>query len=166
MSPPVRLAILSDTHLPRGGRVIPEACLERCRSADAILHAGDLTDLATLDALRALGPPLHAVCGNVDSPQVRAVLPERLEVDLAGVRIGMVHIPGDRATRARRLRAAFPGCDAVVYGHTHLPEHHEHEGLQLFNPGSPTERRRAPAHTMGTAEIAGGRITFELVVIG
>jgi putative phosphoesterase len=161
----MRLAIISDTHLPRGTREIPAACLAQCRGADAILHAGDFSDVPVLELLRGLGPPLHGVWGNVDSAAVRAVLPERLELELAGARIGMVHIPGPAAGRAERLRAAFSSCDAVVFGHTHMPEHGDAGGFQTFNPGSPTERRRAPAHTMGLATIAGGKIAFELVTL-
>ncbi len=161
----MRLAIISDTHLPRGARSIPEACLERCREADAILHAGDLIDMPVLELLRALGPPLHAIHGNVDSAAVRAVLPARLEIELDGVCIGMVHAPGPVAGRLEALRARFPRCDAVVFGHTHMPEHGERDGFQIFNPGSPTERRRAAAHTLGAATIAGGRIAFELHVV-
>src|SRR5215207_240689 len=123
----MQLAIISDTHLPRGGRTIPEACLQRCREADAILHAGDLIDMPVLELLRGLGPPLHAIHGNIDSAAVAAVLPGRLEVELAGVRIGMVHAPGPAGRRLETLRAAFPRCDAVVFGHTHMPEHAERE---------------------------------------
>ncbi len=161
----MQLAIISDTHLPRGARSIPEACLQRCRDADAILHAGDLVDLPALELLRSLGPPVHAIHGNVDSAAVRAVLPARLELELDGVRIGMTHIPGPARGRLDALRSEFPRCDAVVFGHTHMPEHAELDGFQIFNPGSPTERRRAPAHTMGAATIARGRITFELHVV-
>ena len=162
----MQLAIVSDTHLPRGARAIPAACLERCRVADAILHAGDLSDLPVLELLRSLGPPVHAIHGNVDSASVCALLPGRLELTLDGVRIGMTHIPGPAAGRLQRLRAEFPGCDAVVFGHTHMPEHDELDGFQIFNPGSPTERRRAPVHTMGAAAIEAGRITFELHALG
>ena len=161
----MRLAILSDTHLPRGGRAIPERCLDECRDADAILHAGDLVDLTVLDLLRSLGPPVHAIHGNVDNAAVRAVLPKRLEAEFAGVRIGMIHEPGPAAGRLDRLRAAFPRCHAVVFGHTHMPEHAESAGFQIFNPGSPTERRRAPAHTMGIATIEAGPVVFELHVV-
>lgn len=95
---------------------------------------------------------------------MRAVLPERLEVDLEGVRIGMVHIPGARDGRAARLRRWFPDCDAVVFGHTHMPEHETlDDGFQIFNAGSPTERRRAPTKTLGLATIERGAISFELV---
>ena len=158
----MQIAIIGDTHMPRGARAIPSACLERCRAADAILHAGDLADVPVLELLRALGPPVHAVHGNVDSEAVRTLLPARLELTLGGVRVGMTHIPGPARGRIQRLRAEFPTCAAVVFGHTHMPEHDELGGFQIFNPGSPTERRRAPAHTMGLATIESGRIAFEL----
>jgi putative phosphoesterase len=161
----MRLAIISDTHMPRGARAIPDACLQRCREAAAILHAGDLLDMPVLEQLRALGPPVHAICGNVDSAALRALLPGRLELELAGVRIGMVHAPGPATRRFDALRLAFPRCDAVVFGHTHMPEHAERDGFQIFNPGSPTERRRAPAHTMGIATVAAGAIEFEPHVV-
>lgn len=161
----MRLAIVSDTHMPRRGRRLPEACVERCRTADAILHAGDLSDIPVLELLRSLGPPVHAISGNVDSAAVRSILRERLELELEGVRIGMIHVPGPSSARVDLLRAAFPRCDAVIFGHTHMPEHAEQDGFQIFNPGSPTERRRAPTHTMGLATIADGRIEFELLVV-
>ncbi|MGH2918403.1 MAG: metallophosphoesterase family protein [Solirubrobacteraceae bacterium] len=162
----MRLAIISDTHLPRGTRALPDTCVEHCREADAILHAGDLSDVAALELLRSLGPPVHAIHGNVDGEGVKRLLPARLEREFDGLRIGMTHIPGPAGGRLERLRAAFPRCDAVVFGHTHMPEHRAQDGFQIFNPGSPTDRRRAPAHTMGIATIADGRIEFELRVVG
>jgi len=161
----MQLAIISDTHMPRGARAIPPACLEHCAAADAILHAGDLSDVAVLELLRELGPPVHAIHGNVDSAAVRALLPARLELQLGEARVGMTHIPGPANGRLARLRAAFPACDAVVFGHTHMPEHAQFDGFQIFNPGSPTERRRAPVHTMGLATIDGAKISFELLVL-
>ena len=161
----MRVAIISDTHMPRGARAIPEGCLERCRAADAILHAGDLVDVAVLELLRSLGPPVHAISGNVDTEAVRRLVPARLQLDLGGARFGMLHIPGPATGRLERLRAAFPRCDAVIFGHTHMPEHEERDGFQIFNPGSPTERRRAPAHTMGLATIVDGRVEFELLTL-
>lgn len=161
----MQLAIISDTHIPRGARAIPAACLDRCRKADAILHAGDLVDIGVLRLLQSLGPPVHAISGNVDKPAVRAIVPARLELDFAGVLIGMTHIPGPAAGRLARLQAAFPACAAVIFGHTHVPEHQGQNGFQIFNPGSATERRSAPVHTMGIAQIAAGAIRFELVVV-
>ncbi len=161
----MQLAIISDTHMPRGARALPQDCLERCRAADAILHAGDLVDVAVLELLRSLGPPLHAISGNVDTEAVRRLVPARLQLEFGGARIGMVHIPGPAARRLERLRAAFPNCDAVIFGHTHMPEHEERDGFQIFNPGSPTERRRAPARTMGIATVEDGAIRFELLAL-
>jgi putative phosphoesterase len=159
----VELAIISDTHMPRSARAIPEACLARMRAADAILHAGDLVAVEVLELLESLGPPVHAVHGNVDEPALRMRLPAVRVVDADGARIVMTHDGGPAARRLDRLRARFPDADAVVFGHSHLPLHEERDGFHIFNPGSPTERRRAPSHTMGVATARGGLLRFELV---
>lgn len=162
----LRIAIVSDTHLPRGSRALPSACVERCRAADLILHAGDFTRLEVLRDLEALGPPVQAVHGNVDDAAVRAELPERRTVALpGGVTIGMVHDAGPKAARRARLERAFPGHDAVVFGHSHLPLHERDpaDGFQILNPGSPTERRRAPAHTMAEGVLAGRELAFVII---
>ena len=157
------MAVISDTHMPRGPRALPGRCVEILRGADAILHAGDLMRIEVLRDLQALGPPVHAVHGNVDDGLVKATLPERLVVPLGGVRVGMIHIAGARTGRLERLRRGFPDTDAVVFGHSHMPEHAERDGFQIFNPGSPTERRRAPTKTMGLATVEAGSISFELI---
>ena len=162
------LAVISDTHLPRGRRRLPDACVERLRAADLILHAGDLATVEVLEELEGLGPPVHAVAGNVDGPGVRARLPDELRVDAGQVRLGMVHDAGPAAGRLRRLRLRFPDCDAVVFGHSHIPLHEvAQDGLfQIFNPGSPTDRRRQPRHTMGLGRVGGQDLGFELVDLG
>jgi uncharacterized protein len=161
----MRLAVISDTHLPRGARVLPPACVNHLREADAILHAGDFIDVSVLDELEALGPPVYGVRGNVDSSRLMARLPATRIVDAAGARIAMVHDAGPADRRFARLRARFPDADAVVFGHSHIPLLEEHDGFAIFNPGSPTERRRAPHHTMGLATVHHARITFELVAL-
>jgi putative phosphoesterase len=143
--------------------VLPARCVEICRAADLILHGGDFVSAASLDELRRLGPPVDAVYGNMDEPEVKAALPKEHVVEVGGVRIGMVHIPGPAAGRAGRLRAKFPGCDAIVYGHTLVPELTRDAGVWILNPGSPTERRRAPGHAMLTLEVAGAEIVPEAV---
>jgi putative phosphoesterase len=165
----VLLAVISDTHLPRGTRALPAACVQRLREADLILHAGDLATVAVLAELEALGPPVHAVHGNVDEPELRMALPAARIVPAAGARIAMVHDGGPAAGRLARLRARFPEADAVVFGHSHIPLHERDEasGFQIFNPGSPTDRRRQPRHTMGLARVgADGKPRFELVDLG
>jgi len=161
----VLIAVISDTHLPRGARRIPDACLERLRAADLILHAGDFVSLAALEELRGLGPPLHAVHGNVDEESLRRLLPGATEVQTGGARIGMLHDAGPATGRLERMRRRFPRADAVVFGHSHIPLHEEADGFQIFNPGSPTDRRRQPIHTMGLARVEDGRISFEIVAL-
>jgi putative phosphoesterase len=157
------LAIVSDTHMPRGSRALPAACVERLRAADAILHAGDFYRAEVLALLEGLGPPVHAVHGNVDEPGLRMRLPGARAIEAEGARIAMTHDGGPAAGRLGRLRRRFPDADAVVFGHSHLPLHEERDGFQIFNPGSPTERRRAPRHTMGWCRAAGGALRFELI---
>jgi putative phosphoesterase len=159
----VLVAAIADTHLPRGDRRLPADCLQRLAGADLILHAGDVSSLHALDELRAIGPPVHAVHGNTDEPALHGLLPERLVVDAGGARIGLLHIPGPAPGREARLTAAFPGCAAVVFGHTHLPAVERHDGVWLLNPGSPTERRRSPFHSMIEIEIENGKVRPELV---
>ncbi len=146
---------------------MPEACRDRMRSADLVLHAGDLVTLAVLDELEALGPPVAAVAGNVDDAAVSRRLPERRVVAAGAARVGMIHDAGPARGRLERLRAAFPDCDAVVFGHSHIPLHERApDGFAIFNPGSPTDRRRAPAHTMGLARVdRAGTLAFEHLVL-
>src|SRR3954464_9131118 len=159
----MRLAIVSDTHLPRGPRAIPPRCLELMRGADAILHAGDFAELEVLQSLRALGPPVYGVTGNVDAPELHVELPSARVVKADGVRIAMLHDAGSANGRLERMRRRFPDADAVVFGHSHLPLLEERDGFAIFNPGSPTERRRAPAYTMGEAVVEDGRVSFSLI---
>jgi putative phosphoesterase len=164
----VVVAVISDTHLPRGARALPAGCVERLRGSDAILHAGDFVAASVLDELRVLGPPVHAVHGNVDSEELRRLLPATLTVELGAARIGMVHDAGPAAGRLERLRRRFPDADAVVFGHSHVPLHEIgfDAGFQIFNPGSPTDRRRQPRHTMGLAHVhSDGAVAFELVAL-
>jgi uncharacterized protein len=162
----MRIAVISDTHMPRGSRALPATCLERLRTADLILHAGDIVASSFLDDLRRLGPPLEAVHGNMDEPALQAALPTERIVDAAGCRIGMVHVAGPRAGREERILARFPGCHAVVFGHTHVPQMERRSGVWILNPGSPTERRSAPARTMLELVVTGGRVTPTLVPLG
>jgi uncharacterized protein len=157
-----RLAVLADTHLPRGGRRLPQDCLRELERADLILHAGDFTAASVLEELAAFAP-VEAVYGNMDEPALKTALPERRVVELEGVRIGMVHIPGPSAGRAERLVARFPGCQAVVYGHTHGPDVTRHGETWILNPGSPTERRRAPTRAMLALEVDAGRLEPHLL---
>ncbi len=155
--PPTRVAVLSDTHLRPGGRGLPAAALAVIGSADVILHAGDVVSGYLLEELAAVAP-VHAVLGNNDH-DLRGQLPERLELDIGGLAVAMVHDSGPATGRAARLRRWFPDAALVVFGHSHDPvDEPGVDGQHLFNPGSPTQRRRQPFPTMGLVEVAGGRV--------
>jgi putative phosphoesterase len=159
------VAVIADTHMPRGGRRLPESCVERLRAAELILHAGDVVAAHVLAELEELGPPVHAVHGNMDDAALQELLPATLVVEVGGLRIGMMHDPGPRAGREERLVARFPGCAAVVYGHTHEPQVSRLGETWILNPGSPTERRRAPSHTMQVLRIDGGALEPKLIAV-
>ena len=159
------IAVISDTHLPRGARRIPDACVERMRGSDLVIHAGDVSTREVLDEIAStVDRPVEAVHGNVDSAELRELLPESRVIDADGARIAVVHDAGPATGRLTRMRKRFPEADAVVFGHSHIPLHEadERDGFQIFNPGSPTERRRQPHHTMGMAHAANGEVTFTL----
>jgi len=161
----VRIAIVSDTHMPRAGRRLPASCVEQLRMADLIVHAGDFVTLSVLRDLESYGVVV-GVHGNVDDAEVRAALPERAVVESEGARIGIVHHAGPARGRIPRLRRRFANVDAVVFGHSHIPVHQRlQDGFQIFNPGSPTERRFPAGHSMGIAEVQAGQIAFELVTL-
>jgi putative phosphoesterase len=145
------IAIVGDTHLPRGARRLPDRCVKLLRAASLIVHTGDVTSLAFLCELEALGD-VAAVHGNVDEPELHSLLPATLEVEHEGTRIGVVHDGGPAAGRHERLVARFTTCRVVAYGHSHLPEIARNGETWIVNPGSPTERRRAPACTMAILE--------------
>jgi putative phosphoesterase len=148
--------------LPRGARRLPDTCLRELDGADLIVHAGDFVALSVLEELQALGP-VAAVHGNVDEPALRELLPAERVVDAGDLRIGVVHDAGPRQGRAPRLLARFPACAVVVYGHSHVPEAGRHAGVWILNPGSPTDRRRAPVHTMIRLELAGPQTRVEVL---
>ena len=159
------IAIISDTHMPRGARRLPGVFAERIAAADLLLHAGDFATVEVLRELEAIGPPVVGVHGNVDTAELGRLLPAERVVEAGEARIAMVHDAGPAARRLERMRARFGArAGALVFGHSHLPLHERAgDGFQIFNPGSPTERRRAPDHTMGLARVRGTNVEFELI---
>lgn len=157
------IAVIADTHMPKGGRRLPDRCLELIGEVEAVIHAGDFSAATVLDELESLCPTVHAVYGNVDEPALRRVLPAELELRLWERSVAVVHDAGPASGRLARLRRRFPNADAVVFGHSHLPLHEEKDGFQIFNPGSPTERRRAPRPSLGLLSCDTGELAFEHV---
>lgn len=160
----MRVVVTADTHMRRDWeRGLPAPAVDLLATADVILHAGDIVHAHVLEEL-SRHAPVHAVLGNNDHELVDE-LPETLELELGGVRVGMVHDSGPARGRAQRLHRRFPDRDVVVFGHSHIPwNEHGVGGQLLFNPGSPTERRREPHRTIGLLELADGTVRDARIV--
>ena len=160
----VKVVVLADTHAPRRWRTCPPRVAGHLRGADLILHAGDVCTAGVLDELASYAP-VRAVRGNNDGPDVVAWgAPEVLDLELDGLRVGMIHDSGNKVGRTARLRRRFPAADLVVFGHSHIPLDETGDGVRIFNPGSPTDRRRQPHGTVGVLEIVGGELVSARIV--
>jgi putative phosphoesterase len=162
LTPVTRVVVLADTHIRRSGtRRLPDTAYAHLEAADLILHAGDILVGEVLDELGGFAP-VHAVLGNNDA-ELLGILPETRSLEVDGVRIAMVHDSGPAQGRAGRMRRRFPEADVVVFGHSHIPwDDAGVDGQLLFNPGSPTERRSQPDHTLGTLDLDGGRVVSRI----
>ncbi|HUD36325.1 MAG TPA: metallophosphoesterase family protein [Streptosporangiaceae bacterium] len=160
----MRAVVLSDTHAPQRWRQCPPAVARHLTGADLILHAGDVCTAAVLDELSGYAP-VRAVLGNNDGPDVAAWgAPEIMELELAGLNVAMVHDSGAATGRLARLRRRFPAAQLVVFGHSHIPLDQSARELRIFNPGSPTDRRRQPHGTIGLLDIDDGALLEARIV--
>ncbi|WP_084963559.1 metallophosphoesterase family protein [Thermoactinospora rubra] len=157
----MKAVVLSDTHAPRRWRSCPPRVAAHLRDADVILHAGDVC-VPSVPAELAAYAPVHVVRGNNDEPDLDA--PETLELELEGLRVGMIHDSGPARGRLARMRRRFPRAGLVVFGHSHIPLDESGDGLRIFNPGSPTDRRRQPYGTIGVLTIEHGRLVEAAIV--
>ena len=160
----MRIVVLSDTHAPRRWKSCPPAVASQLRGADLILHAGDVCTAAVLDEL-AQYAPVTAVVGNNDGPDVAAWgAAETAALKPEGLPVAMIHDSGPAAGRLPRMRARFPAAELVVFGHSHIPLDSSDGTLRIFNPGSPTDRRRQPHGTLGVLQVADGALIEARIV--
>ncbi|WP_299539061.1 metallophosphoesterase [uncultured Streptomyces sp.] len=155
----MRLLLVSDTHVPKRAKRLPEELLHAIDRADVVVHAGDWVDTATLDLLEERARRLIGVYGNNDGPELRARLPEVARFRLGGLRWGVVHETGAARGREARCAALYPDLDVLVFGHSHIPwDTVAPGGPRLLNPGSPTDRRRQPYRTYMTCTVVAGAL--------
>ena len=153
----MELLLLADTHIPLRARDLPDEVWAHVERVDVVVHAGDWIEESFLDRVSERAARLIACWGNNDGPAVRARLPETVRATLDGVRLGVTHETGPSTGREKRMSAAYPDRDVLVFGHSHIPwDTTTQSGLRLLNPGSPTDRRRQPAPTYMTARISDG----------
>lgn len=152
----MKITIISDTHMPRRAKSLPKVVLESIKRTDALIHAGDFTDIALLDYLEGL-TYLEGVAGNNDGPDIIMRLGKHKIVNYIGYRIGITHGEGIRSTTLQRAKQTFKNekLDIVIFGHSHMPYKQVENNILYFNPGSPTDRRRSPKFSFG--EIALGK---------
>ena len=160
----MRVVVVSDTHAPRFWKVCPPAVAAQLAGADLILHAGDVCTPEVLDELSAFAP-VRVVLGNNDGPEVAAWgAEETLELELDGLRVGMIHDAGPKDGRLARMHRRFPTADLVIFGHSHIPLDAADDRLRILNPGSPTDKRRQPHRTLAELIITDGRLAEARIV--
>ena len=160
----MRVVVVSDTHAPRFWKSCPPAVADRLEGADLILHAGDVCTAGVLDELSAFAP-VKVVLGNNDGPDVAAWgAPETLELELDGLRVGMIHDAGPKDGRLARMHRRFPTAQLVIFGHSHIPLDAADDRLRILNPGSPTDTRRQPHRTLAELTVADGRLAAARII--
>lgn len=160
---PLTIGVIADTHMPARARELPYPVIAGLRDVDLILHAGDITTRDALDRVRRLGPPVLAVRGNQDAPALAMALPVQRVVTVGEWRIGMTHGGGSAGTTQLRAYRSFSDVHCVIFGHSHQPMNETMKDTLMFNPGSPTDRRREPTFSFGYLRVTENGITGEIV---
>lgn len=150
----MKVAVISDTHIPASCGELPDPLIEQLKKADLIIHAGDLTELYVLDELNRIART-EAVVGNMDSHKVRRLLPEKRILELGNFRIGIIHGLGHPDNLINYVKKRFIGerLDCIIYGHSHRPSIDTIEKIIYFNPGSPTDKIFTPYNAFGILEV-------------
>ncbi len=148
----MKIIVISDTHIRRPGEWIPPELAKVLKETGFIVHCGDFEIAAAYAEFKKLGE-LVAVHGNMDCPELKEKLPAKVTFELAGWKIGVTHGGGPPQGIARRVAAALPRVDIILYGHSHHPHNEVRDGVLFFNPGSPTDKIFAPYNSYGVIEL-------------
>ncbi|WP_410769089.1 metallophosphoesterase family protein [Fontibacillus sp. BL9] len=154
----MRIGVVSDTHMPRKAKNLPPLLVKYFRRTDLIIHLGDWTSLEVLEQLSALAP-VEGVAGNNDPAEVvrRFGYHKIITLGTGSLKLGLTHgfLPEGRGTAKEKALRTFAGktLDGILFGHSHQPLLERKDGLLLFNPGSPTDKRRQPKYSFGILEL-------------
>lgn len=151
----MKIAVISDTHIPDRYDRIPESLCEELKKVDMIIHAGDLVHLDLLEKLKSFCPNVKAVIGNMDPPEVRRELPEKEIITVGEHKIGIMHGWGAPHRLIETLKEAFKkdNVEVIIFGHSHNSVNEERDGILFFNPGSVTDKIFAKVNSYGIIEI-------------
>ncbi|WP_227938205.1 metallophosphoesterase family protein [Alkalihalobacillus deserti] len=158
----MKIIVISDTHIPKRAKKLPEQLIVNLKQADLIIHAGDWQILEVYQELAGYGE-VQGVIGNVDGQDIQERFPEKLIIEVHPFKIGVVHGHGKKLTTERRSLDAFKGeqVDCIVFGHSHIPVIKKTDDILLFNPGSVTDKRRQPCYSYGILTIKEDTIKAE-----
>jgi len=150
----MKIAVLSDTHIPKAAKELPDEVIRIVEGADLVIHAGDYVDESVIERLKSIAE-FKGVQGNMDPYSICKLLPKKLLLEIKGVRIGVIHGDGSPIGLEKRVMAAFKNekIDMLIYGHSHTPKNEKIGDVIVFNPGSPTDRFFAPYQSMGIITI-------------
>lgn len=150
----MNIGVISDTHIPVRAKPLPDIVLQSFSGAGHIIHAGDIADISVIRTLEQIAP-VTAVAGNIDPPELREFLGETKLVTLGGFNFGIVHGHGSRGKTIDRAAEAFSNnnVDCIIFGHSHMPFCGYYRDLLMFNPGSPTDKRKNKFYSFGIIEV-------------
>ncbi len=158
----MRILVISDTHIPRSAVDMPEAVYKEIENVDMRVHAGDIVEKDFFEKLKALRD-VRAVCGNMDSAELRRILKPKEELTVGKFRIGLIHGYGAPANIVETVRSEFKGVDVIIFGHSHSPLNTTKDGILFFNPGSPTDKIFAQTNTYGILEVTDKKIEGKII---
>ena len=151
----MKIGVISDTHIPKAALDLPSAVYKEFVNVDLILHAGDFVEISVLNKLKKLAP-IKAVCGNMDTEEIRNILPKKDVIKVKGFKIGIVHGSGPPNGLIKSVKNEFAnGINVIIFGHSHTPCNERIGKTLFFNPGSPTDSVFAPYKSYGIIEITG-----------
>ncbi|WHH56994.1 metallophosphoesterase family protein [Petroclostridium sp. X23] len=148
------IGVISDTHVPKRAKKLPHAVIETFSNVDHIIHAGDIMTIDVIHTLEKIAP-VTAVAGNVDPLAVVKMLGQKKIINVGSIKIGIFHGHGIKGTTLDRAIKTFKNdtIDCIVFGHSHIPYCQMHNNILLFNPGSPTDKRRNKYYSIGLLDI-------------
>ncbi|WP_377889060.1 metallophosphoesterase family protein [Alkalihalobacillus sp. R86527] len=154
----MKIIIISDTHMPRKGKNLPLSLVNELEQTDHIIHAGDWQTLDVYEELKQYAP-ISGVYGNVDNLEIRERFGLKAILRIESFKIGITHGHGRNKTTEKRAVDLFEkdDVDVIIFGHSHIPVHKEYDGKIIFNPGSPTDKRRQPKFSFGKLTLSEGK---------
>ncbi|MEQ6378187.1 metallophosphoesterase [Bacillaceae bacterium S4-13-56] len=152
-----KILVLSDTHMPKKANTLPDVLTKPLTEVDLIIHAGDWQTTDVYEELKKYAPVI-GVYGNVDSDPIKELVKDKEIIEVEGYEIGITHGHGERGTTEKRVLGTFEKdeLDMIIFGHSHLPYLKFYKKTLLFNPGSPTDKRKLPFYSYGLLTIDGG----------